>query len=97
VTAVERQSITLDLVNLDPLAPRELLLQAGAFAEHQFTRCRLTSPTAAASTGAASEWTEINAPHFQVRLEPAGAACLQIEMRRYAHQPSYARPWNSAQ
>jgi hypothetical protein len=93
VTAVEREAITLELVNLDPLAPREVLLQAGAYGEHQFTRCRLLSPGASPPAGDTTPWTEINARHFQVRLEPAAAVRLQIELRRYAHRPSYARPW----
>jgi hypothetical protein len=94
VTGVERGAITLEMVNLDPLAPRELLLQAGAFGEHQFTRCRLTPPGIPAPAEESSSWTEVNARHLQVRLEPAGAARLQIQLQRYAHRPSYTRPWD---
>lgn len=90
VTAVEREAMTVELVNLDPLAPRELVLQAGAFGEHEFTRCRHDSDADQSTSGA--PWTEINARHFRVRLEPAGTARLQIGLRRYAHRPSYTRP-----
>src|SRR5205823_5507797 len=94
VTAVQRESLTLELVNLDPLAPRDLLLQAGAFGEHQFTRCLPSSPGGAAPADKADAWTEIDARHFQVRLEPAAVIRLEIELRRCAHRPSFARPWD---
>src|SRR5207245_8802309 len=96
VTALDRQSVTLELVNLDPLAPREVLLQAGAFGEHQFTCCRLTPPGIPAPAEEASSCTEVNARHLQARLEPAGSMRLQIELQRDAHRPSYARPWDGA-
>jgi hypothetical protein len=90
VTKVERESLALELINLDPLAPRELLLQAGAFGEHQFTRCRALS----SDTGTAAPWMEINARHFQVRLEPAGTLRLEVGLQRFANRPSYVRPWD---
>jgi hypothetical protein len=92
MTAVQRESLALEFVNLDPLEPRGVLLQAGAFGEHQFTRCRTASLANADREEA--PWTEINAPYFQVRLEPAGAARLEIGLRRYANRPGYGRPWD---
>jgi hypothetical protein len=89
VTKVEREALALELINLDPLAPREVLLQAGAFGEHQFTRCRALSPGADPAP-----WTEINARHFQVRLEPAGALRLEVGLKRHSNRPDYARPWD---
>jgi len=88
VSAVQRDSLVVELANLDPLAPRAVTLQAGAFAEHAFTRCRL-----APADGAANPWREVNARHFEVDLEPAAVARLEIGLRRYAHRPTYARPW----
>jgi hypothetical protein len=91
VTAVRRESLALELVNVDPLEPRDVLLQAGAFGEHHWTRCRSGAADAArAEVG----WTEIDARHFRVRLEPAGAARLEVGLQRYAHRPRYARPWD---
>ncbi len=88
VSRVTRDAVTVELVNLDLLAPREVTLQAGAFAEHQFTRCRLSPPDAAPGP-----WQTIDDRQFQMHLEPAGVARLEIGLRRYARQPTYARPW----
>jgi hypothetical protein len=90
VTAVQRESLTVELANLDPLGPREVQLQAGAFGEHQFTRCRLSAP---ASTEP-GDWTDVSHRHFRVHLEPSDVVRLEIGLQRYAHRPTYARPWD---
>jgi hypothetical protein len=94
VTAVTRDALTVELVNTDPLAAREVQLQAGAFAEHQFTRCRLAALSASPSELEAAPWSEVNDRQFRVHLEPADAVRMEIGLTRYAHRPTYARPWD---
>ena len=84
VDEVETDHIRLHLVNTDILEEREVLLQAGGCAEHEFTELRIedadTAPTA------------VNARHVRVRLGPAAQTRLRIGLKRLAHTPTYARP-----
>jgi hypothetical protein len=93
VTAVSRDSLTVELVNTDPLAPRDVQLQAGAFAEHQFTRCRLAAVADPPSALEAAPCSEVNDRQFRAHLEPADAVRLEIGLTRYVNRPTYARPW----
>jgi hypothetical protein len=83
VDGVTPDSVSVQLVNLHPSEPRKVILQAGAFGEHQFTTVRYKDQTA-----------EVNRKFFQVRLGPGAQGRLEIGMARYAHRPSYAAPWH---
>ena len=76
---------TLTLVNIDPVNPVELIVQAGAYAEHQFVSVRHGGQTIA-----------IDRPWVHVRLEPGCGARLEFAMRRYANRPTLAPPWDRA-
>lgn len=84
VESVGPDGVTVTLVNTHALDERELFVQAGAFAEHEFT-------TVAADEG---EPAPLCGRHFRVRLAPSGALKLRLTMRRYAHRPTYDRPWD---
>jgi len=75
--------VTVQLVNLDPVKERVLVLQGGAYAEHQFLRVR---------SGDVDVMVEDTA--FAVRLAPGAAGRLDIEMQRYANAPTFAFPWD---
>jgi len=81
--------IRLKLVNLNPAESRTVVLQAGMFGEHQFTRVRqvVTYPY---------QFDEINSRRFAVELVPGAVGRLEIDMKRFANAPSYALPWSSA-
>jgi hypothetical protein len=66
------------LVNLNATEPRVVIVQAGAFGEHRFTRVRQDD-----------EAVEVNGRFFQVRLQPAARGRLEIGMIRYAQRPTY--------
>jgi hypothetical protein len=74
-------SATVEFVNLNPLEERRVLLQAGAFAEHQIVM--------AESMG--SE-TTVGGAHLFVTLPPASSGSLRLRFRRYASTPTYAFP-----
>lgn len=84
VERVTADSVSVQLVNLHPTEGREVIVQAGAFGEHRFTSLRQ-----------AGEAVSIDGQRFQVRLAPAAQDRLDLGMKRYVEQPSYARPWDA--
>ncbi len=79
--------IRLQLVNLNPSEPRRVILQAGMFAEHEFTRVRQV-------VHYPYQFDTIDARRFEVELVPGAVGRLEIDMRRYVHPPTYAFPWH---
>ncbi len=86
VEQISDQGIRLQLVNLDPLAPRDVLLQAGAYGEHRFTEAGYTGQ------GEACAPVTIGDRHLRVRLGPAAQVRLDLGMARLTNQPTYAFP-----
>lgn len=76
-------SVTLTLVNTSPLHPRDLIVQAGAYAEHRFRSVTLNGKT-----------TSIEGPSVRLRLQPGCGSRLVFSMQRYADQPTLAMPWD---
>jgi len=73
----------LTLVNTNQLQPREVIVQAGGYAEHQFL---------AVSDG--RQVTPINASTVTIHLAPGSGSRLSFKMKRYANQPTLKFPWN---
>jgi hypothetical protein len=104
VTAVKPDGVTLELVNLSPFETREVIVQAGAFGEHQFTTVRYQKrmdpdplqPFHSALPAPVIEpaGVAVNRKFFAVRLPPGTGQKLEIGMRRFANQPGYAFPWH---
>ena len=87
VERITPEGITLQLVNLHPTEARDVILQAGAFGEHEFVDVRQV----------------IHYPHqfhtvgqklLQVHLEPAAVGKLEIGIKRFVNAPTYAPPWS---
>ncbi len=76
-------SVTLRLVNTNPVEAREVVVQAGAYAEHRFTGVRWNGREA-----------PVNATAFPVKLAPGCGARLEIGMKRYANRPTLRFPWD---
>lgn len=74
---------TLMLVNVNQSEDRELIVQAGAYGEHEFI-----SATVDGSNNV------IDASNFTVRLTPGAGSRLHIKMNRYANQPTIRFPWD---
>jgi hypothetical protein len=70
------------LVNLNAGQPRSVVVQGGAYAEHQFDSVEVNGRT-----------TAINAPHVTVQLAPGAGAKLTLTGRRYVNKPTVAFPW----
>ena len=83
VSSVSADEARVELVNLDSLGSREVIIQAGSFGEHEFTRV-------AAEGG--QERADADASSFTLHLEPGSAVSLHLGMRRFARPPSYTLP-----
>jgi hypothetical protein len=82
VSALDAESTTVELINTNPSHERRLIIQAGAFGEHNFTSVELEN----------GDKQAIDGQHFAVTLPPGRSICMKLGMDRYANTPSYAQP-----
>ena len=81
----------VQLVNLSKTETRNVIIQAGAFGEHQFTKVQFQETDGEDSS---ERVVPIDAKFFAVELPPSRTIRLEIGMRRFANSPSYAFPWH---
>jgi hypothetical protein len=86
VEKLTADSVTVTLINVNPISARELVVQAGGYREHQFTSVKLGEHA-----------QQLNAGMVTIRLEPGAGARLELGMRRYANAPTLSHPWSRAQ
>jgi hypothetical protein len=82
VEKIDRDSVTLTLVNTSRTASRRLIVQMGAYGEHQATSLRLGDQT-----------IPLNTSFFEVQLAPGAGDTLVIGIRRLANDPTLQFPW----
>ena len=80
VDRIDRGGVRLRLVNLDPLAPRRIVVQAGAYGEHRFTSVRSDV-----------EVIRVEANRFEVLLGGGAGGTLEIDMDLFVNQPRFRR------
>lgn len=80
----------IQLVNLDRDQTKRLVVQAGAFGEHQFTEVRYQD-------GDGEQTAVVNGKYFTVELPPSTSVRIGAGMKRFANDPSYAFPWHGDQ
>jgi hypothetical protein len=90
VEKIEPERITLTLVNTDPLQSRSVIAQAGGFAEHAFTTVRRIATEHGAEKEGQTGKTDLDSPYVRVSLGPSAQVQLELEVQRFAHQPTYA-------
>lgn len=83
VEEITGDQVVLTLVNLNPVEGREVVVQGGAYAEHQLI--------SVAPEG--EEAIPIDHSSFTVHLAPGAGGRILLEMRRYANRPTLAFPW----
>jgi hypothetical protein len=83
VEKLAADAATVTLVNVNPVEPREVIVQAGAFGEHNFEAATVNGQT-----------VPIGGPLLWVRLEPGCGARVEFKMARYKNQPTLAYPWD---
>jgi hypothetical protein len=82
VTSMDADSVTVELVNLNQVEGRSVVVQGGAYAEHQIT-----------SVSSGEQNATVNDPSFTVQLAPASGSTIQISMNRYQNAPTLSFPW----
>jgi hypothetical protein len=75
--------ISVTLVNVSQVHARRIAIQAGGYAEHQFTSLKI---------GEKSQ--PLDASHVAIELAPGAGAKLTFSMKRYVNRPTMAFPWN---
>jgi hypothetical protein len=76
-------SVTVTLVNINQTESRELVVQAGGYAESQFDAVEWNSQT-----------VPLNTREITIRLDPGAGGKLAFKMRRFVNQPTVAFPWD---
>ncbi len=83
VEQITPEGVTLTLANTSTVHTRRVIVQAGAYGEHQAVAVTVGGTT-----------TRIDAPWFEVRIAPATAEKLTVTMKRYVNDPTLAFPWD---
>ena len=83
VTEMNKDMTKITLVNINQVEPRDVIVQTGAFGEHQCMRVE---------TG--DKVFPVNNRFFHVHLAPGAGAELVIYTQRYANPPTLAFPWH---
>lgn len=83
--------VGIQLVNLSRTETRNVIVQAGAFGEHQFTTVQFQETNGESSS---ERTVPVDAKFFAVELPSSRTIRLEIGMRRFANSPSYAFPWH---
>ena len=83
VSELSDTSTTVTLVNLNATTPRTVIVQGGAYAEHQIESVQINGQTQA-----------VNGRTFTVELKPGAGATVTLKMHRFANQPTISFPWD---
>ncbi|HEY8885680.1 MAG TPA: hypothetical protein VIO35_10240, partial [Chloroflexota bacterium] len=83
VEKLTADEVVVTLVNTSPLHPRTVVVQGGAYAEHDLVDVKLGEAT-----------QPVGHSHVTIQLAPSAAGQLTIRTRRYANQPTLAFPWS---
>jgi hypothetical protein len=84
VDRLTADEVAVTLVNTNQLASREIVIQAGGYAEHQFSSVSQDSGQSQA----------VNSNQLAVKLAPGAGGRFVIKMKRYANQPTMTFPWD---
>ena len=83
VEGLTDDGLTLSLVNINQRDARTVIVQGGAYAEHQFLGAEADGRS-----------LSLDGSAFTVRLAPGAGGCIAIKMKRYANQPTFLFPWD---
>ena len=83
VEEIRPDGITLTLVNTSPVHSRRVIVQTGAYAEHEAVTVRLDG-----------QRLRVRDSQFEVSLKSGAGARLSIQMRRYSQRPTFRFPWD---
>ena len=84
VDSLTDDAVSVTLVNVNQIESRTVIIQTGAYAEHQCMTVQIGDEAP----------VKINDPTFTVRLQPGAGARLNITLKRFANQPTMVHPWD---
>ncbi len=82
VTRLTADAVDVTLVNVSQVEERTLVVQAGGYAEHRFTRVTLDGMI-----------TPLDRSDLEIRLAPGAGATLELRMKRHVERPRLGFPW----
>ena len=85
VEVISDDGATLTLVNVNPIEARTVIVQGGAYAEHEIKTVLVNGKV-----------TEVHNSAFSIRLAPGCGAQLVLSLKRFAHRPTLRFPWARA-
>jgi hypothetical protein len=85
VEKISDEAVTLTLVNINQIESRTVIVQGGAYAEHDITKVTV-----------AGQVTEVGNSACSIQLGPGCGAQLQVTLKRFANQPVLSFPWSRA-
>lgn len=85
VERLSAEETVVTLVNANQSEARDLIMQGGAYGEHQILSAAIEGKPAIA----------VNARCMRLRLAPGAGARLVLAMKRYAHAPRLDFPWEA--
>ncbi|WP_437204448.1 hypothetical protein [Planctomicrobium sp. SH664] len=83
VDQLTAETVRVTLVNTNPVHPRELIVQAGGYGEHQFS-----------SVQHAGGSQPLSGNQLRVKLAPGAGEMLTFGMQRYVNPPTMKLPWD---
>ncbi len=90
VPSLSDNEISVILLNLHPVEERKLIVQAGAFGEHQFTEARYR-----AASPSSFRQVEVQDKFIEIILPPSTSIHLDLGMDRFVNQATYDFPWHN--
>lgn len=82
VESISDDEVTLTLVNVNPIEARKVIVQGGAYAEHEIVSAHLDDQT-----------LDVADSKCSVSLAPGCGAQLKLALKRFANQPVLGFPW----
>ena len=97
VEKLESDRTVIQLVNISAFETRKLIVQAGAYGEHEFTEVKYKeeSNDSNGKKVLIEKSVPVNRKFFAVELPPATTIKLDIGTRRFVNKPGYAFPWHN--
>jgi len=83
VEGITDTTTTLSLANVNQVSPRQVIVQAGAYGEHQV-----------ASVEFNGDEYPVDRSFFTVELRPGTVSKIVIRLNRYVNQPTFTHPWD---
>jgi len=97
IRKLEKSRTVVELVNTSAFETRRLIVQAGAFGEHEFTVVKFNEEqkNPDGSVTMTERTVPVNRKFFAVELPPSTVIELNMGVRRFVNDPGFAFPWHT--